>query len=221
MNKLEVLIYKVQPYGETSRLLQGFSRLGKVSLVAKGSQKLNSDLRILSQYLTLISTEYTNFKSMLTIKNGKIINGFNDIKGDYNKIKKISVLLDIIGRVYIDSIYNEKVFNLLIESLTFNNLDLSISSFLMKLSFYLGYGLDLKGNGSKVIGLNLSKGGVVYENEQLVLDLDYKDTLNLLKITYSKISELEELSEKEIIRIKELLYKYYNNYMDINIQAFM
>ena len=43
---MEGLIYKVQPYQEHARLLFVYTPKGKKTLLAQGSQKLNSENRI-------------------------------------------------------------------------------------------------------------------------------------------------------------------------------
>ena len=57
------LIYKTQPYQDNNKLLYVYSNRGKITLVSRGSQRLSSELRIVSQYLTLIEF-YDNGKSM-------------------------------------------------------------------------------------------------------------------------------------------------------------
>ena len=54
---IEGLIYKVMPYLESNRLLYTYTPLGKVTLHAKGAQKMTSQLRVASQYLTHIEVD--------------------------------------------------------------------------------------------------------------------------------------------------------------------
>lgn len=220
MNRLEVLIYKVQPYGENGRLLQAYSKKGKVSLIASGSQKLNSDLRILSQYLTVINFEYKTFNSILPLRNAKLINDYSLIKSKYILTKQASVLLEVISKIYLDDEYHEKIYTLLIDSLNHNDIELSSISFLLKLTYYLGYGLDLKGNGNMIKGFSILKGGVVYKEEDYLLDLNYEDTFKLLKITYSKINVLESIDEIDKKKFINLIYNYYLSKIDLKLESF-
>ena len=123
MNKLNGVIYKTQPYKENSRLLQVFTKLGKVTLNARGSQRINSSDRVIAQYLNEISFEYNTFKSFLSLKSAKLINDFDEIKKDFNKTKTVSLALELIDKVLIDEIYNEKIYELLIETLYSRNLE--------------------------------------------------------------------------------------------------
>lgn len=219
MNKLKALIYKVQPYGESDRLLQAYTPKGKISLLAKGAQKLNNDLRILAQYLTELSFEYYEFKTFMPIRNAKLINDFNNIKINYNDTKEASLILELISKTIIDSKYSEKIYSLVIESLQYKNIQISTLSFAMKLTYYLGYGLNLKADGRKVIGLSINKGGVVYDDEAYPLDLNYDETLLLLKLTYNKTFELEELTNEQLVILKRFIFNYYNRIIDITLNT--
>ena len=64
---MEGIIYKVLDYQENNKLLYLITKEGKKTLVAKNSQALNSQTRVLSQYLTKIKFEDNN-KPMQTLK---------------------------------------------------------------------------------------------------------------------------------------------------------
>lgn len=219
MNKLKALIYKVQPYGENGKLLFCYSRLGKVTLIARGSQKLNSDLRVLSQYLTEIEFEYQTFKTMMPLNKAKIINDFTSLKGNYYFIKEASLILDLINRVYIDNIYHDKVYDLAITALNSKYISEASLSFALKLTYYLGYGLELKGDGRKVIGLSLLKGGVVYQDENYFIDYNVDDTLLIFKLTYGNLTNIEQLDENKTKVFKDFVYNYYSSRVDINLKV--
>lgn len=219
MNKLKALIYKVQPYGENGKLLFCYSRLGKVTLIARGSQKLNSDLRVLSQYLTEIEFEYQTFKTMMPLNKAKIINDFTSLKGNYYFMKEASLILDLINRVYIDNIYHDKVYDLAITALNSKYISEASLSFALKLTYYLGYGLELKGDGRKVIGLSLLKGGVVYQDENYFIDYNVDDTLLIFKLTYGNLTNIEQLDENKTKVFKDFVYNYYSSRVDINLKV--
>ncbi|VEU81002.1 DNA repair protein RecO [Haploplasma axanthum] len=219
MNNLEGLVFKVQAYQESNRLLQVFTKLGKISLKVTGAQKMNNNSRVLAQNLTQISFEYTDLKSFLTLKNGKIINDFKDIKNDYQRTKDASLTTEIIGRVLVDDFYNEKVYEMLIEALEHENIKISSLSFALKVLYYLGYGMDLKGNGNKIKGFNIKRGSVVYIDENIELDLNYEETIELLKLTYTKISNLEDIKGNTIDIIKKFTYNYYLDKLDIRLKT--
>ena len=115
------LIYKVQPYQESNRLLFVYTPRGKVSLVAKGSQRLYSELRIISQYLTLIEFEDNN-KRMQTLFKASLVDDFQLLKSDYFKAKQAAIMLEAIDKVHDDDLNHEYLFKELINSLSSKNL---------------------------------------------------------------------------------------------------
>ncbi|MDY0278629.1 MAG: DNA repair protein RecO [Acholeplasma sp.] len=217
MNRLEGLIFKVQPYQENSKLLQVLTPRGKISIVAKGSQKLNSNDRFLSQYLTRIEFDDTKDKTFITLKNAKLIDAYEEIKQDLKKMRFAGLVLEIISKIYIDE-NSEKVYDLAISALKFNIIAVSSLNFAIKVLYYLGYGPSLIGDGNKVKGFNISKGSIVYETEDLTLDLNYQETIILLKLAYQKIDELEDIENKDVEVIKDFIYKYYLDKIDLRIK---
>ena len=219
MNKLNGLIYKSQAYQENSRLLQVFTNKGKITLNAKGSQKLSSKDRIIAQYLNEISFEYNNFKTFLTLQNAKLVNDFNFIKKDFDLTKTASLALEVIDKVIIDDIYNEKIYELLINTLNSKNLELAVLSFSLKILYYLGYGMKLKVEGKNTLGVSILKGGLVYEGETFNLDLNVLESITLLKLTHMKVNDEVEINLTHINSIKRFIYYYYENKMDIKLNA--
>lgn len=219
MNKLNGIIYKTQPYQENSRLLQVFTKLGKVTLNARGSQRINSSDRVIAQYLNEISFEYNTFKTFLTLRSAKLINDFDEIKKDFNKTKTVSLALELIDKVLIDEIYNEKIYELLIETLYSKNLETASLSFSLKMLYYLGYGMNMKSEGRNILGTSITKGGIVYEGERFPIDLNVDESISLLKLTYLKISEEIEIDELHLKSIKRFIYYYYENKMDLKLNA--
>lgn len=221
MNKLEGLIYKTQPYLESSKLVWVFTKLGKVTLNARGSQKINSKDRIITQYLTLISFEYKEFKTFMYLSNAKIINDFNKIKVNYNLTKDASMPLELIDRVVFESDYNEKIYNLLIDTLNSGNIKYASLSFALKLLYYIGYGLNLVPEQKEVKGISIHKGGIVYDNENYYVNLNLEESVSIFKLTNLKIKDLDDfkLEENEYQIIKSFIYNYYLDKLDLKINA--
>lgn len=221
MNKLEGLIYKTQPYLESSKLVWVFTKLGKVTLNARGSQKINSKDRIITQYLTLISFEYKEFKTFMYLSNAKIINDFNKIKVNYNLTKDASMPLELIDRAVFESDYNEKIYNLLIDTLNSGNIKYASLSFALKLLYYIGYGLNLVPEQKEVKGISIHKGGIVYDNENYYVNLNLEESVSVFKLTNLKIKDLDDfkLEENEYQKIKSFIYNYYLDKLDIKINA--
>lgn len=219
MNKLEGLIFKTQTYRETSRLLQTYTPLGRVTLLANGAEKVSNKDRILSQYLTYIEFEYNEFKDFMTLKNAKIIDSFTKIKTDFNKVKEISLILEIIDKAIIGNENHEIIFKLALDAIKYSNAKVSSLSFALKILYYLGYGIDLKGDGRKIKGININLGSLVYEGENKYVYLNYEETIDLLKLTYTKIEELNDFTLETINKIKEFIRLYYEYHLNIKLNA--
>ena len=96
---MEGLIYKTQPYLENDRLLFLYTPQGKITLIAKGSQKMTSNIRNVAQYLNLISLKEVPNKTMYTMIEGKTINDFNHIKTNFDDTVLASILFDLLAFV--------------------------------------------------------------------------------------------------------------------------
>lgn len=219
MNKLEGIIYKSSPYKENGKLLNVFTKEGKITLHAMGSQKLNSPYLVMSQYLTKISFLKTNHKTFYSLKEAKLLNEYLNIKSDYNLMKNISLMLELINRTFIDETYNQRVYNLLDESLNSNHLEESSLAFSLKLLYFLGVGPNLEADGKDVIGFNINSGSLVYSGDKKTLDLNIDETIVLLKLTYSKINSIEKLSNSEIEVIRRFVYYYYIDKLDLKLKS--
>jgi DNA repair protein RecO (recombination protein O) len=211
------LIYKVQPYKEHARLLFVYSKMGKKTLLAQGSQKINHPNRILAQFLTLIEFKESN-KSFITLSDSKIINDYQMIKQDFKKTKSAAFILEIIDQLIVDNYQHEVIFNLALDALNSINILESSLSFSIKILKILGYQLNLTGSGQQVRGLNIVKGGLVYQNESNSIDLDLKETIIILKLAYAKYDDLEPIDEVSIEKIKEFILKYYQYHLQTTLK---
>lgn len=219
MNDLEGIIFKTQSYTESSRLLHTYTKKGKTALLARGAQNMNNKDRILAQYLTRISFKYTKFRGFMPLYNGVIINDYNDIKSDYNKVKEASLILELLDKTTFADEDHEKIYVNAIKALNHKDILTSSLSFAVKLLYYLGFGINLKGDGRKVKGINISLGSIVYSEENETVDLSYNDTVLLLKLTYTDIDNLESFDKEFLTNIKKFLYLYYGYHLNIKIKA--
>lgn len=214
---VEGIIYRVQPYQEHGRLLFVYSPIGKKTLLAQGAQKVNHPSRILSQTLTCITFKEGN-KSFLTLQEGKIIDDYQKIKSDYDLMKMASVVFEIIDHIVIDREDHKSIYQEVKEVLASTNIELSSLSFSLKMLKKLGYGLNLKPDGRKIKGVNIETGGLVYEDEEDIVDLDTKEALELLKLYLKPYEELEALDHELLNKIKYFIYKYYQYHLQTTLK---
>ena len=211
------LIYKVQPYQESNRLLFVYTPRGKVSLVAKGSQRLYSELRIISQYLTLIEFEDNN-KRMQTLFKASLVDDFQLLKSDYFKAKQAAIMLEAIDKVHDDDLNHEYLFKELINSLSSKNLREASLSFLMKLISNSGFKPNTLADGRKVIGFNLEKSVIVYENETLPISLNVRHLIILIKLIHLTSDKIDELSNEDYEVMEKFIKKYYEYHLRVSLK---
>ncbi|MCD4826568.1 MAG: DNA repair protein RecO [Acholeplasmataceae bacterium] len=215
---MEGLIYKVQPYQESSRLLFVFTPKGKVTLMARGAQKLKEKSRVLSQFLTHISFKEQINKKFYTLSEPKIINEFNLIKTDYHKTKKAALILEIIDQLVVDQVNYQFIFDDMILALNQSDITVSSLSFSLKILKPLGYELNLTADGRTIKGISIEKGGLVYQGEEESIDLNTKDALSLLKLYYLPYNE-HGIYEIDILkRLEEFVQKYYQYHLHITLK---
>lgn len=214
---MEGLIYKVQPYLESARLLFVYTPNGKKTLLAQGSQKINQSSRVLAQYLTHIEFKDQN-KSFITLAESKIINDFSKIKEDYTQTKSAALILEIIDQLIVDNYNHQLIFQEMLLALNGDNMVTSSYSFALKILKPLGYELNLNADGRKVLGFNIDKGGLVYKGETDIIDLDLQASITLLKLYYKPYHELEEHESEILTKIKEFILKYYQFHLQTTLK---
>lgn len=215
---MEGLIYKVQPYQESSRLLFVFTPKGKITLLARGAQKLKEKSRVLSQFLTHISFKEQVNKKFYTLSEPKIINEFQMIKTDYHKTKKAALILEIIDQLVVDQINYRLIFEDMILALNQNDIHVASLSFSLKILKPLGYELNMTADGRTIKGISIEKGGLVYQGEQESIDLNTKDALSLLKLYYLPYNEHGIYEIDTLTRLEEFVLKYYQYHLHITLK---
>jgi len=214
---MEGLIYKVQPYQESARLLFVYTPSGKRTLLAQGSQKINNMTRVLSQYLTHI--EFKDLKkSFMTLSEPKLLHDFEEMKKDYVKTKSAAVILEIIDQLVVDDYSHTLIFQEMMLALLSPNVSVSALSFALKILKPLGYEVNLTGDGRRVIGVNIDKGGLVYQNESDIIDLDTKEAILLLKLYYMPYQELADLDLLDLAPIQNFILKYYQFHLQTTLK---
>ena len=216
---MEGIIYKIQPYLESSRLLFVYSENGKLTLLAKGAQKLNQKTRVIGQFLTRISFDAAmGDKTFMTLKNPKVINDYQAIKNDFHNTKYAALILEIVDKFMIDIEQHEKIYQEVVLALDQESIRKASLAFSLKILKPLGYELNLAADGRTVKGVSIQKGGLVYENEGYFCDLDTKDAISLLKLTYLPYNEHSEVLDDSIQRIESFILKYYEYHLHTTLK---
>lgn len=211
------LIYKTQPYQETNRMLFVYTKKGKKTLIARGSQRLSSELRLISQYLNLIEF-YDNGKKMQSLTDAKLLDDYQKIKKDFFKTKLVAAMLEAIDKVRDEEIDHELVLEELIKSINSNNLNAATLSFLIKLISQAGYAPNFEADGSVVRGFNLELGIIVYEKDAISIDLNVQETIILMKLLNLDVNDLEEIDQNHFESISQFIKKYYEYHLLVSLK---
>ncbi len=205
------LIYKTQDYQESSKLLYVYTPYGKYTLVSKGSKNYKNPNHYLSDYLTLISFELDPDKPMQTLKQAVLIDDYQTIKKDYLKVQNASVILMSIQFLLTDDLPHERLFNLIIQLLSFKDLNFAALTYMIKLTYGLGYELSFK--KEHAIGFNLSTGQTVTKDEALKPDLNMNETIGLMDLYYlTEEKEIEPNMKNTLIKFIKAYYAYHMDY---------
>ncbi|HAX02858.1 MAG: DNA repair protein RecO [Tenericutes bacterium GWC2_34_14] len=213
---MEGMIYKVQPYQEHGRLCFTYTEKGKVTLYAQGAQKVNHANRILAQFLTKISFK-EGTKSFLPLQEAAIINDYQHLKLDYKKTQAAALMLEIIDKVVVENANHGLIYHELCLALDAKSVEVSSLSFAIKMMQELGYGLSLKPDGRKVKGVSISKGVLIYQDEDEPIDLETKDAVTLLKLSVMPYDQLD-LEILDLNQIKEYTSKYYSYHLQTTLK---
>ena len=215
---MEGIIYRVQSYQEHARLLFTYTSHGKVTLIAKGSQKLNASSRVISQFLTCLTFTEVALKTMYTLNSPKLINDYALIKADYHQTQAAALMLEVIDQFIVEDVNHQAIYDELKAALEAKDMTISSLAFVMRMLKPLGLGLDLKPDGRIVKGISIEKGGLVYEDEEGFVDLDVKVATPLLKLYYLPYNE-HDIYEIDIIKeIKEFIQKYYQYHLQTTLK---
>lgn len=231
IREIEGIVISEQDYKESSKIVKIITKEGIISVIAKGSRKLKSDLRISTTKLTYgLFTMYYKEDNLSTLTSVDIIDNFKNIKKDIIKISYASYLLDLAVQV-IKQNKCDDVYNLLIDSLKKidEGFDSMVITNILELKYldYLGVmpiidECSLCGSKQSIATISGSNGGYICNNcltnETIV---DHK-TIKLIRmfcyVDISKISKLE-ISDKVKLEINTFLEDYYDKYTGLYLKT--
>ncbi len=231
-SKTKGIVLSETNYSETSKILNILTEdYGLIGVISKGSRKLKSKLRGVSNKLNYC--EYTiSYKEngLSTLIEGSMINSLKNIYLDFNKAGYSYYLIDLIYQVLKEN-NNKKLFNLLESSLIKRNYGLNPILIALiveiKLLEYCGVCINLDscalcGNTDDLYTVDINQGGVICKNcykEGYVFDARALKLLTILaKINLSEIKSLEITDDTIIHEINDFIKEYYNYYTGIYLK---
>lgn len=230
LKEIEGIIIKEIPYGETSKIIQVFTKEGIIGLMAKGAMSLKSPFRATTLKFTYAKFQIYYKENKLSILSSvDVINDLKLIKNDIILLSYLNYLTELVSQVAKQS--NAEVYDDYITTILKINegLDPLIMSNILeiKLLDYLGVGLNLEscvvcGAKQSIITIDGDRGGYVckncFQNERIV---DVK-SLEMLRMYYyvdiKSISKLK-ISDKIKNEINEFLNAYYDRYTGLYLKS--
>lgn len=218
-------------YGDSSRILNVLTEDGIIGIISKGCKNIKSSLRIISQ--KLIYGEFVIYekdKGLSTLKEGTILNEFNNIKKDITRFSYYSYITELASQVMKES-NNKNIYNL------FNETVLKIEEGLnpkvmtnileLKLLNFLGVPLNLTecvkcGSKKDILTINPDEGGLICKNcytNEIIYDIKVLKMLrNYSLVDIKTIKELK-ISDELIEFINRIISSYYDRYTGIYIHS--
>lgn len=222
ITKVKGIIISEKPYKESSKLLNLITEdYGVISVIAKGSKRLKSNLRSITSKLTYAEFQI-NYKEgkLSTLICADIINPLFNIKSDLLKISYASYLLDLTSQVLKEN-NNKNIYNILVSSLIKieEGYDPEVITNILELKYlsYLGISPNFDTcsicGKSKIITLSVEKGGFIcsdhHTNERIVSN----KTLQIIRMLY--YADIDKITKLEVSSpVKKEIDKFINEYYD-------
>lgn len=231
IKEIEGIVISEQDYKESSKIIKILTREGIISVIAKGSRKLKSDIRSSTTKLSYgIFNIYYKENNLSTLTSVDIINNFKNIKKDISKISYASFLLELATQVFKQN-KTPDILNLLIASLMKidEDFDPLIITNILELKYldYLGVmpvidECAICGSKTSIATISGRNGGYICNkcktNEKIVDEKTIKLIRMFCYVDISKISKLN-ISDKVKLEINTFLDDYYDKYTGLYLKT--
>lgn len=231
LKKIRGIVVSEVPYKDSSKVLNILCEEGVIGVVSKGCKRINSPLRVISNKLTLGEyVIYYNESKLSTLKEGSVIDNFNNIKNDLNKISHATYITDLVNQVMKQNA-DPTVFSLYISAL--KKIDEGINETVVmnileiKLLDYLGVGINLNGcakcgSTREIVTIDPDVGGYICKNcytNEIIYDERVRKMLRMYYLV--EIDSIKELKIKDYVidSINKFLSIYYDRYTGLYIRS--
>ncbi len=227
LKTIEGVVVSTTPFSESSKIINILTKEGIVSVISKGSKKLNSPLRIISNKLTYGEyTIYYNRDKLSTLKEGAVINEFKNIHSDLSLISYFTYITELSNQVMKEN-NHEEIYNLYIKTVL--KIEDGLNPIVMmnileiKLLDYLGVSLSLNGcakcgSDKDIITIDPDVGGYLCKNcytNEIIYDEKVRKMLRMYYLV--DIDSIKELKIKDYVidAINHFMTVYYDRYTGI------
>ena len=194
---MESIIYKIINYKNKDRLAYFISDMGYLCAILKNAQSYKSDNFLIREYM-LCDIEISSIKNSINkLDKIKIISEYNNLKNDFDSLKKIMIIFKITTDLIKNKVDAIIVFKLLKKLLKKYNNEIYFYLYLVKITYFLGIRID----------------NYIIEND--IVDINLKN--NLLYLYNVKIDELDENKKFEIEKIRNYIKSYYQDLLSYKI----
>lgn len=231
LKKIRGIVVSEVPYKDSSKVLNILCEEGVIGVVSKGCKRINSPLRVISNKLTLGEyVIYYNESKLSTLKEGSVIDNFNNIKNDLNKISHATYITDLVNQVMKQNA-DLTVFSLYVSAL--KKIDEGINETVVmnileiKLLDYLGVGINLNGcakcgSTREIVTIDPDVGGYICKNcytNEIIYDERVRKMLRMYYLV--EIDSIKELKIKDYVidSINKFLSVYYDRYTGLYIKS--
>lgn len=231
LKKIRGIVVSEVPYKDSSKVLNILCEEGVIGVISKGCKRINSPLRVISNKLTLGEyVIYYNESKLSTLKEGSILDNFNNIKNDLNKISHATYITDLVNQVMKQNA-DPTVFSLYLSAL--KKIDEGINETVVmnileiKLLDYLGVGINLNGcakcgSTREIVTIDPDVGGYICKNcytNEIIYDERVRKMLRMYYLV--EIDSIKELKIKDYVidSINKFLSAYYDRYTGLYIRS--
>ncbi len=231
LKKIRGIVVSEVPYKDSSKVLNILCEEGVIGVISKGCKRINSPLRVISNKLTLGEyVIYYNESKLSTLKEGSILDNFNNIKNDLNKISHATYITDLVNQAMKQNA-DPTVFSLYLSAL--KKIDEGINETVVmnileiKLLDYLGVGINLNGcakcgSTREIVTIDPDVGGYICKNcytNEIIYDERVRKMLRMYYLV--EIDSIKELKIKDYVidSINKFLSVYYDRYTGLYIRS--
>lgn len=232
MIEVEGFVISTIDYGETSKIINIFTKDGIIGCIAQGAKKLKSNLRVNTEKFSYSSFYIKKNNDKLSyIREVKSINELKNIKKNLETISYLNYIVELTNQIIKQIEDYESLYNLFIDAVLKLNENLNpkviTNIYEIKVLDYLGVGIDFNGcrkcgSTKNIVTIDGDIGGYVckncYTNEFIYDD----KTIKMLRLYYliemKSISELK-ISDSVINNIDRFINVYYDRYTGLYLNS--
>ncbi len=232
ITKVEGIIVNETPFGDTSKIIQIFTKeYGIIGVMCKGVKSMKSRLRALTIKFTYGSF-YIYYKEdkLSILKDVDVLDNFKMIKNDILLLSYLNYLTELTTQVYKQS-HDSILYEMYLASIKKinNGLNPLVITNILELKYlpFLGVGLELDacilcGNKTNIVTLDADEGGYIckkcYTNQIVVSSKTIKLVRMYYYVDIHSISELK-ISEEVVKEINFFINRYYERYTGLFLNS--